>query len=108
MDVVWDQSQAPGSNVNNAIILTFANVVFPSKGHISTHLIVLLNLHLQVCLIRFFIICLFTFLISAVCLHLLSAAVFAGRPGRRRHRSSGLDSSTTSMALSTGPQGKQI
>ena len=44
---------------------------------------------------------------SAVCLH-LSAAVFAGRPGRRRHRSSGLDSSTTSMALSTGPQGKQI
>ena len=42
-----------------------------------------------------------------VCLHLF-AAVFAGRPGRRRHRSSGLDSSTTSMALSTGPQGKSI
>ena len=37
-----------------------------------------------------------------------SAAVFAGRPGRRRHRSSGLDSSTTSMVLSNGPQGKQI
>ena len=107
MDVVWDQSQALDSNVNNAIILTFANVVFPSKGHISTHLIVLLSLHLQVCF-TFFRISLFTFLISAVCLHLLSAAVFAGRPGRRRHRSSGLDSSTTSMALSTGPQGKQI
>ena len=42
-----------------------------------------------------------------VCLHLF-VAVFAGRPGRRRHRSSGLDSSTTSMALSTGPQGKSI
>ena len=37
-----------------------------------------------------------------------SAAVFAGRPGRRRHRSSGLDSSTTSMVLSNGPQGKQM
>ena len=47
----------------------------------------------------------FVYILIIVCLHLF-VAVFAGRPGRRRHRSSGLDSSTTSMALSTGPQGK--
>ena len=30
-----------------------------------------------------------------------SAAVFAGRPGRRRHRSSGLESSTASMLMTS-------
>ena len=49
----------------------------------------------------------FVYILISVCFHLF-AAVFAGRPGRRRHRSSGLDSSTTSMALSSGPQGKSI
>ena len=49
----------------------------------------------------------FVYILIIACLHLF-AAVFAGRPGRRRHRSSGLDSSTTSMALSTGPQGISI